>query len=222
MEIDKREQEQRDWTGYGSAERPVIVTYYHVQDDHGVHLLLSMNDRAIGDLFGDQATFELHLAARYRSVELVGSGKVIVKPVDQTAILAEGAQEIKRRVEELRAKHPGIRWEPWMPERLDQREVDKPVPATTVPDGPSVPNDSPREVQQRVAGGHIQSDFRPYCAGGRRHRNAGRTGGARTDHHRLHVAEDNARRRCLVCSDPGQRKWIWRLQLRYFPMACEH
>jgi hypothetical protein len=57
-----------------------------------------MNDRAIWDLFGDQATFELHLAARYRSVELVGSSKVIVKvkvkPADQTAILAEGAQEI--------------------------------------------------------------------------------------------------------------------------------
>jgi hypothetical protein len=54
-----------------------------------------MNDRAIWDLFGDQATFELHLAARYRSVELVGSGKVIVKSADQMAILAEGAQEIK-------------------------------------------------------------------------------------------------------------------------------
>ena len=31
MEIDKREQEQRDWTGYGSAERPIVVTYYHVE-----------------------------------------------------------------------------------------------------------------------------------------------------------------------------------------------
>lgn len=151
MEIDKREEEERDWTGYGSAERPVIVTYYHVQDDHGVHRLLSMNDRAIWDLFGDQATFELHLAARYRSVELVGSSKVIVKPADQTAILAEGAQEIKRRIEELRAKHPGIRWEPWMPERLDQQKVDKTVPATTVPDDdPSAPNDSPEKSSNEL------------------------------------------------------------------------
>lgn len=76
-------------------KRPIVVICYHVQDDHEVHLLLSMNDRAIWDLFGDQATFELHLAARYRSVELVGSGKVIVKSADQMTILAEGAQEIK-------------------------------------------------------------------------------------------------------------------------------
>src|ERR1019366_9899902 len=104
-----------------------------------------INDYAIWDLFGYQATFELHLAARYRSVELVGSGKVIVKPADQTAILAEGAQEIKRRIEELHAKHPGIRSEPWVPERLDQQKVDKTVPPTTVPDEPSVPNDSPQK-----------------------------------------------------------------------------
>ena len=143
MEINKREQEQRDWKGYSSAERPVVVTYYHVQDDHEVHRLISINDYAIWDLFGDQATFELHLAARYRSVELVGSGKVIVKPADQTAILAEGAQEIKRRIEEVRAKHPGIRWEPWMPERLDQQKLDKTVPPTTVPDDdPSSPSES--------------------------------------------------------------------------------
>jgi hypothetical protein len=90
MEIDKREEEERDWKESGSAEQPVVVTLYHVEDDNGVQRLLSMNDRAIWDLFGDQATFELHLAARYRSVELVGSGKVIVKPADQTAILAEG------------------------------------------------------------------------------------------------------------------------------------
>jgi hypothetical protein len=76
----KQEKERRDWTGYGSAERPVVVTYYHVEDDHGVHQLLSMNDRAIWDLFGDQPTFEQHLAARYRSLEFVGSGMVIVKP----------------------------------------------------------------------------------------------------------------------------------------------
>jgi hypothetical protein len=43
MEIDKREQEQRDWKGYGSAERPVVVTYYHLQDDHQVHRLLSID-----------------------------------------------------------------------------------------------------------------------------------------------------------------------------------
>lgn len=29
MEIDKREQEQREWKGYGSAERPVVVPDYH-------------------------------------------------------------------------------------------------------------------------------------------------------------------------------------------------
>ena len=51
MEIDKREEEQHDWTGYGSAERPVIVTYYHVEDDHGVHRL-SINDYAIWDPLG--------------------------------------------------------------------------------------------------------------------------------------------------------------------------
>ena len=28
MEIDKRKEEQRDRTGYGSAERPVVVTHY--------------------------------------------------------------------------------------------------------------------------------------------------------------------------------------------------
>jgi len=123
MEIDKREQEQRDWTGYGSAERPVVVIYHHVQDDHEVHRLISINDYAIWDLFGDQATFELHLAARYRSVELVGSGKVIVKPADQMAIVPEEALEIKRRIEELRTKHPGIRSEPWMPERLDRQKT---------------------------------------------------------------------------------------------------
>jgi hypothetical protein len=66
MEIDKREQEQRDWTGYGSAERPIVVTYYHVEDDHEVHRLISINDYAIWDLFGDRTAFELHLAARYR------------------------------------------------------------------------------------------------------------------------------------------------------------
>jgi hypothetical protein len=151
MEIDKREEEERDWKESGSAEQPVVVTLYHVEDDNGVHLLLSMNDRAIWDLFGDQATFELHLAARYRSVELVGSGKVIVKPADQTAILAEGAQEIKRRIEELRGKHPGIRWEPWMPDRLDRRKVDKTVPPRTVPDDdPSAPNDSPEKSSNEL------------------------------------------------------------------------
>jgi hypothetical protein len=30
MEIDEREEEQRDWTGYGSAERPVVVTYSRI------------------------------------------------------------------------------------------------------------------------------------------------------------------------------------------------
>ena len=123
MEINKREQEQRDWTGYGSADRPVVVTYYHVQDDQGVHRLLSINDYAIWDLFGDQSTFELHLAARYRSVELVGSGRVIVKPADEKAIVSEEALEIERRIEELRTKHPGIRSEPWMPERLDRQKT---------------------------------------------------------------------------------------------------
>jgi hypothetical protein len=148
MEIDKREQEQRDWTGYGSAERPIVVTYYHVEDDHEVHRLISINDYAIWDLFGDRTAFELHLAARYRSVELVGSGKVIVKPADQTAtILSEGAQEMKCRIEELQAKHPGIRSEPWMPERLDQQKGDETVPATAVTDdGPSAPSDSPEKA----------------------------------------------------------------------------
>jgi len=99
----------------------------------------------------------------------------------------------KRRIEGLRAKHPGIRWEPWISERLEQQKVDKTVPAATVPDdGPSAPNDSPEKSSNELLAGHIQNDFRPYCAGGRRHRNAGRSGGARTDHHRLHVAEDNA------------------------------
>jgi len=152
MEIDKREEEQRDWKGYGSAERPIVVSYYHVQDDHEVHRLISINDYAIWDLFGDRRAFELHLAARYRSVELVGSGKVIVRPADQTAtILAEGAQEMKRRIEELRAKHPGIRWEPWMPERLDQQKVDKTVPPTTVTaDDPNAPNDSPEKSSNEL------------------------------------------------------------------------
>lgn len=141
MEIDKQEEERRDWTGYGSADRPVVVTYYHVQDDHEVHRLISINDYAIWDLFGDQATFELHLAARYRSVELVGSGKVIVKPADQTAIVPEEALEIKRRIQELRTKHPGIRSEPWMPERLDQQKLDKTLPD----DDPSPTIDSPEK-----------------------------------------------------------------------------
>jgi hypothetical protein len=106
MEIDKREREQRDWTGYGSAERPVVVTYYHVQDDQGVHRLLSINDYAIWDLFGDQSTFELHLAARYRSVELVGSGKVIVKPADQTQSGRAGSSP---EAQEKSACRPGPR-----------------------------------------------------------------------------------------------------------------
>jgi len=75
MEIDKREHERRDWKEYGSAQRPVIVTFYDVEDDHGVHKLLLMNDYAIWDLFGDQATFELHLATRYRSVDLVAAAR---------------------------------------------------------------------------------------------------------------------------------------------------
>lgn len=123
MAIDKREQEQRDWTGFGSADRLVVVTYYHVQDNREVHRLISINDHAIWHLFGDQATFELHLAVRYRSVELVGSANVIVKPADQTAFVLEDASEIERRIEELRIKHPGIRWQPWMPERLDQQKT---------------------------------------------------------------------------------------------------
>jgi hypothetical protein len=152
MEIDKQEKEQRDWTGYGSADRPAVVSYYYVEDDHGVHRLLSMNDRAIWDIFGDQATFELHLAARYRSAELVGSGKVIVKPADRTAIVPEETLEIKRRIGELRTKHPGIRLEPWMPERLlDQQKRDKAVPPTIVPDdSPSAPIDSPENLTDEL------------------------------------------------------------------------
>jgi hypothetical protein len=170
MEIDKQEQEQRDWTGYGSAERPIVVTYYHVQDDHEVHRLISINDHAIWDLFGDRAAFELHLAARYRSVELVGSGKVIVKPADRTAtILAEGAQEMKRRIEELQAKHPGIRSEPWMPERLDQQKLDKTVPPETAPhDDHSAPNDSPEKAGNELlatVSSAIFDRFAPAVAG---------------------------------------------------------
>jgi hypothetical protein len=95
MEIDKREQEQRDWKGYGSAE---AASSRHLLPRAGrsrsALAALDERPRYLGPL-GDQATFELHLAARYRSVELVGSGKVIVKSADQMAILAEGAQEIK-------------------------------------------------------------------------------------------------------------------------------
>lgn len=161
MEIDKRKEERRDWTGYGSAEHPVVVTYYHVQDGRGVHRLLSINDYAIWDLFGDQSTFELHLAARYHSVELVGSGKVIVKPADQTAIVPEDALEIERRIEELRTKHPGICSEPWMPERRDRQKLDKTVLPTTVPDDdPSPPRESRENPRQDVkTAGDIRRAF---------------------------------------------------------------
>ena len=57
----------------------------------------------------------------------------------------------KRRIEGLRAKHPGIRWEPWISERLEQQKVDKTVPAATVPDdGPSAPNDSPEKSSNEL------------------------------------------------------------------------
>ncbi len=145
MKFDKPEKEQRDWTGYGSAERPVIVMYYHVVDKHGTHRVISINDYAIWDLFGDLEAFERHLAARYRSFELVGSSKVIVKPAAQTATLPEGAQELKSRIEELRAKHPGICSEPWMPEQSDRQTLDNTAitPTTTAPDDdPSAPSHS--------------------------------------------------------------------------------
>lgn len=143
MKIDKREEEKQSWAGYGTAERPVVVMYYFVEDEHGAHRILSINDYAVWDLFGNQAIFELHLAARYRSFEFVGSGKAIVKPADQTTILPEGSLEIKRRIEELRAKYPGICSEPWMPERLNQQKVDKTEAPMAVPDDdPSAPNDS--------------------------------------------------------------------------------
>jgi hypothetical protein len=58
------------------VERPVVLTYYHVQDGHEGHRLISINDYAIWDLFGEQATFELHLAARYRSVARLSSWAV--------------------------------------------------------------------------------------------------------------------------------------------------
>jgi hypothetical protein len=146
----KPEQEQRDWTGYGSAERQVVVEYYLVQDKHGVFRLISINDYAIWDLFGDQKTFELHLAARYCSLDFVGSGRVIVKPADHTGIITEGTQELKRRIEELRAQHLGICTEMWMPESVDSQKLEEPAIAPTTKSPDKVPGDSGNSSKNRI------------------------------------------------------------------------
>jgi hypothetical protein len=78
---------------------------------------------------------------------LLGRSGLVVRVDENVGV----EQEIKRRIEELRAKHPGIRWEPWTPDRLDQQKVDKKVPATTVTDDdPSAPNDSPEKSSNEL------------------------------------------------------------------------
>jgi hypothetical protein len=133
MEVDRQEEGKRDWTGYGSAQRPIIIMCYHVQDKVGVHRLLSINDHALRELHGDREGFEWHLGERYRWFELVGSCKGIVDLAQQTATFEAGAHELKRRCQELRAKHGEMSVEPWMPEPTDQQKPDKtaPTPATT-------------------------------------------------------------------------------------------
>ena len=114
MEIDKRREEQHDWSGYGSAQRPAIIMCYHVVDKHGTHRLISINDCTTADIHGDRASFERHLGERYRSFELVGSCKW-TDLANQTVTLVEGAPELRKRCDELRAQHGEMLVEPWMP-----------------------------------------------------------------------------------------------------------
>jgi hypothetical protein len=63
--MDQQQEEQRDWKGYGSAERPVVVSFYDVEDDHGEHLLLSMNEpRYPGPLWGSGQASERQRVCR--------------------------------------------------------------------------------------------------------------------------------------------------------------
>jgi hypothetical protein len=114
VEIDKRKEEQRDWKGYGSAEHPAVVTYYHAEDDHGVHLLLSMNDRAMRDFFGDQSTFERHLAARYRNALLAQISSAIF---DRVAPLVAGTLT-QGGPAELAPMDEGFMWLRLMPHEM--------------------------------------------------------------------------------------------------------
>ena len=134
MKIDKPGEEKQNWTGYGTAEQPAVILCYHIVDKHGTHRLVSINNCAISDIHGDREAFERHLGERYRSFELVGSCQEIVDLANHTAALLEDAHELKRRCEELRARHGEMCVEPWMPEPLNQQKVDKTEPPTAVPD----------------------------------------------------------------------------------------
>ncbi len=68
---------------------------YHLVDTHGAHRLVSINDQAVRDFHGDREAFERHLAARYRSFELVGSCKGIINLAHQTATFEVGTHELK-------------------------------------------------------------------------------------------------------------------------------
>jgi hypothetical protein len=132
----EQEKEQRDLAGYGSLQRPAVIMCYHVVDKHGAHRLVSINDQAVSDFHGDREAFERHLGARYCSFELLGSCHGVVDLANHAATLLEDAHELKRRCEELRARHGEMCVEPWVPERLDQQEPDKAAPTqdTTAPD----------------------------------------------------------------------------------------
>ena len=128
----EEEKEQRDWAGYGSVQRPAVIMCYHTVDKHGNHRLLSIVDSAISNIHGDRKVFERHLGERYRSFELVGTCRGIVDLANYTVTLLEDAQELKRRCEELRARHGEIRLEPWMPERFNQQGTEETMATATV------------------------------------------------------------------------------------------
>lgn len=166
MELNGPEKKQR--TEYGSAQRPVVIMCYHVQEKDGAHRLVSINDHAVRDLHGDREGFERRLGERYRSFELVGSCKAVIDLVHQTATFAEGTHELKRRCEELRAKHGEMCVEPWMAERLDQQKPDKtaPTPVTTAPDNdPSESRDNSANELLAAVSSAIFNRLAPVIAG---------------------------------------------------------
>jgi hypothetical protein len=102
---------------YGSKKMPVIVSFFHVQDQSGWHKFLSVNDYAVASQGGLEA-FEAHLGKQYPLVELIGAIEVIVANGHRASEILQPAysDQIRERIEEIRCAHPGKAGglEPWL------------------------------------------------------------------------------------------------------------
>ena len=123
------------WDDYGTEERPVVVSYYHITDHTGKHRFLTMNDYAMHQM-GGASEFEKRLAAQFRSYELLGMAQTICHGARSGETKESSHGLIRRRIEQIRNKYPGasLAVEPWLPEDTSDTRVSLMSTANTTHD----------------------------------------------------------------------------------------